>query len=590
VTILSELKRRNVIRMAGLYLVGAWLLTQVASTILPLFDAPSWIARTVVVLLAIGFTPALVFAWIFELTPSGLKRDVDVTPQESIAPETAQRMNRLIIAVLILAVLYFGVDKFVLAPSREAEGSARASKADASTQSIAVLPFVNMSSDKEQDYFSDGLSEELLNQLAQIPQLRVIARTSSFSFKGKEADVATIARALDVANVLEGSVRKSGTTLRITAQLIRASDSSHLWSETYDRALTDVFKVQDEISTEVVAALKLKLLPDQRIANTQRTRNVEAYEQFLIGEMAYRSSDSKGVPNALLAFQRAVELDPSYVNAWVGLALAQGYSADYAPDMEARAARLAEMRKTLAHAIEVDPEFGPAYAMRASVRRSQLDWAGADADARRAARLAGSHLVMMSIYTATSLMFDYRSELDNPDTAIADAREATRVDPLASQAWVMHGFRLWIFGHPDEARPSLQHALSLQSDERWALFTLGAIELRAGNIDDAAAYFQRAPDAFRFTGMAMVAHARGDSRESMRLLDELQTLYSVGFAYQIAQVHAWRGEETKAFDWLGKAFQQRDFGIMRMRFDPFFENLRGDPRFIAMIRQLKLPE
>ncbi len=227
----AELQRRNVIRMAGLYVVGAWLLVQVAGTVLPWFGVSASVLRGLVVVLVIGFIPALVFAWVFELTPDGIKRDADVAPGQSIAPQTAQRMNRMIIAVLLLALTYFGFDKFVLAPRREASTSATAqpqvaapvvAASVASDKSIAVLPFVNMSSDQEQEYFSDGLSEELLNQLAQIPQLRVIARTSSFSFKGKEVDVATIAKALNVANVLEGSVRKSGNTLRITAQLIRA--------------------------------------------------------------------------------------------------------------------------------------------------------------------------------------------------------------------------------------------------------------------------------------------------------------------------------------------------------------------------------
>src|ERR1700682_2684594 len=254
----AELKRRNVIRMAGLYLVGAWLLVQVAGTVLPMFGAPDWLPRTIVILLAIGFLPALIFSWVFEMTPAGLKRDEDVPPEQSIAPQTARRMDRMIIIVLLLALGYFAIDKFVLRPHQQRRPELSAT---ANSQSIAVLPFVNMSSDKEQEYFSDGLAEELLNQLAQIPQLRVIARTSSFSFKGKEIDVATIAKALNVANVLEGSVRKSANTLRITAQLVRASDSSHLWSQTYDRDLTDVFKVQDEIAGDVVAALKVKLLP-----------------------------------------------------------------------------------------------------------------------------------------------------------------------------------------------------------------------------------------------------------------------------------------------------------------------------------------
>ncbi|MGB0135218.1 MAG: hypothetical protein WBP53_15395, partial [Dokdonella sp.] len=232
-SLFAELKRRNVIRMGGLYLISAWLIVQVAETLLPLYATPDWVLKTIVMLLAIGFVPALVFAWIFEVTPDGIKRDVDVTPDQSIAPHTGRRMDRVIIGLLVITLGYFALDKFVFTPKQqpalteatdtEVKPAALLENATkpANDNSIAVLPFVNMSSDPEQEFFSDGLSEELLNQLAQIPQLRVIARTSSFSFKGKEVDVETIAEALDVAHILEGSVRKSADTLRITAQLIR---------------------------------------------------------------------------------------------------------------------------------------------------------------------------------------------------------------------------------------------------------------------------------------------------------------------------------------------------------------------------------
>jgi TolB-like protein len=306
----AELKRRNVVRMAGLYLVGAWLLTQVASTVLPMFGAPEWWPRSVVILLAIGFIPALIFSWVFEVTPEGLKRDEDVPPEQSIAPQNARRMDRMIIAVLLLALGYFVFDKFVLEPRQQRSLSQELLATDA--KSIAVLPFVNMSSDKEQEYFSDGLSEELLNQLAQIPQLRVIARTSSFSFKGKELDVSTIAKALNVAHVLEGSVRRSANTLRVTAQLIRASDSSHLWSQTYDRDRTDIFKVQDEIAADVVAALKVKLLPTQELPKAPRTNNPEAYQQYLQGRYYLNRFSIADFEKARVFLERASELDPEF--------------------------------------------------------------------------------------------------------------------------------------------------------------------------------------------------------------------------------------------------------------------------------------
>jgi TolB-like protein len=236
---IAELRRRNVIRMAGLYLVGAWLLVQVAGTVLPWFNVSASMLRGLVVLLVLGFVPALVFAWVFELTPEGLKRDAEVPPEASIAPHTARRMDRMIIAVLLVALAYFGVDKFVLAPKRDAARAAAAqtgTPAPASApvkraaRSIAVLPFVNMSADKENEFFSDGVSEEILNSLARIDGMQVVGRTSSFQFKGTNTDLRTIGAKLGVAAVLEGSVRREGERARITGQLIRTSDGIHMWS------------------------------------------------------------------------------------------------------------------------------------------------------------------------------------------------------------------------------------------------------------------------------------------------------------------------------------------------------------------------
>jgi TolB-like protein len=240
---LAELKRRNVIRMAGLYLVGAWLVTQVVSTLLPLFEAPSWIARSIVIALALGFVPALAFAWIFELTPQGIRRDADVPPQQSIAPEVGRRLDRAIMVVLALALGYFIVDKFVLSPRHARLPLDASTESDGANKSIAVLPFIDLSPGKDQEYFSDGMSEELLNALAKVKDLKVAGRTSSFSFKGKNEDMRTIGTALGVANIVEGSVRKQGDKVRITAQLVRASSGFHLWSETYDGDLKDVFEL-----------------------------------------------------------------------------------------------------------------------------------------------------------------------------------------------------------------------------------------------------------------------------------------------------------------------------------------------------------
>ena len=331
-TFISELKRRNVIRMAGLYLVGAWLVTQVAGTVLPMFGAPDWIARSVVLLLAIGFVPAMVFAWIFELTPDGLKRDADVADEVSIAPQTGRRIDRAIIAVLAVALLYFGVDKFVLAPRREAAMVALASQpvpaaapakpAAAASQelSLAVLPFVNMSTDAENEFFSDGLSEEILNSLARIDGMQVVGRTSSFQFKGKNQDLRDIGKALGVATVLEGSVRRDGERARITAQLVRTSDGIHLWSQTYDRTLDDSLAVQLDIAEKVAGVLQVVLDDGQR--SKMRAAGVKDVDAFIAYQKGLKLYDDAhrvasidlftGLRAANAEFDRAIALAPDF--------------------------------------------------------------------------------------------------------------------------------------------------------------------------------------------------------------------------------------------------------------------------------------
>src|SRR5882724_4605815 len=352
----AELKRRNVIRFAGLYLVGAWLLTQVASTVLPMFGAPEWVPRSIVSLLAIGFIPALIFSWVFELTPQGLKRDEDVRPEESIAPRTARRMNRMIIAVLVIALGYFAFDKFVLTPRRDAalvaatEKSVAArstpeSKSAVNAKSVAVLAFANLSDDKGSEYFSDGVSEELLTVLQKIPGLHVAARTSAFSFKGKNATAQEIGQKLGVAHLVEGSVRKAGDVVRIAARLTQANTGEEQWSENYTRNLKDVFAVQTEIAQTIVEQLrgqltggatnpttKAEIQAEVRAAEKGGTKNVEAHEAYLQGRFFLNRHSEKETDQARTAFERAVELDPKFALAWAGLAQTHVWDCNYATE------------------------------------------------------------------------------------------------------------------------------------------------------------------------------------------------------------------------------------------------------------------
>ena len=332
-TFFDELKRRNVLRVAGLYVVGAWLIVQVADTVLPMFDATAGLPRVIVIVLAIGFIPALVFAWAFEITPEGLRREKDVDRAESITPHTGKKLDRLIMVVLALALGYFAFDKFVLSPQREAEQVSTARKEGRTEalvesygeKSIAVLPFVNMSSDPDQEYFSDGISEELLNLLAKVPQLRVISRSSAFSYKGKDVKLAQVAEELNVAHILEGSVRKAGNNVRITAQLIEARSDTHLWSETYDRSLDNIFAVQDEIAGAVVAQLKLKLLG---AVPTAKTTDPKAYALYLQARQLHHQYTPEGFQQSIALYRQALAIDPNYAAAWIGLARAYRWQAN----------------------------------------------------------------------------------------------------------------------------------------------------------------------------------------------------------------------------------------------------------------------
>ena len=308
----AELKRRNVYKVAVAYAVVSWLLIQIATQVFPFFEVPNWAIRLVVLVLVLGFPVALVLSWAFEITPEGIKRESEVVPDE----RRTRRGGRRIIGITIaLALVAAGLLAFQLLRSRLANLSH--GEPDVPLASIAVLPFTDMSQAKDQEYFADGISEELLNLLAKIPQLQVTARTSSFAFKGKETGIPEIARTLHVAHVLEGSVRKAGNSVRITVQLIKASTDTHLWSQTYDRKLDDIFAIQDEIAADVVKQLKVTLLGEGPKA---RTTDPEAYAFYLQAVQLGRLRTAEAYEQSDALYQKVLAIDPRYAPAWGGLA------------------------------------------------------------------------------------------------------------------------------------------------------------------------------------------------------------------------------------------------------------------------------
>jgi TolB-like protein/predicted Zn-dependent protease len=363
-SLIQELRRRNVIRVAGLYLVGAWLITQVAGTVLPMFGAPDWLPRSVVILLGVGFVPALVFAWVFELTPQGLKRDAEVAREESIAPQTGRRIDRMIIAILICALVYFGIDKFVVAPRRAAEQVAAAvqsagqsATAAAGDKSIAVLPFDNLSDEKSNAYFAEGIQDEILTRLSKIGALRVISRTSTQQYASKPGNLSEIARQLGVANIVEGSVQKAGDAVRVNVQLIRAATDVHLWAEIYDRKLDNLFTVQSEVAGAIATQLQATLTGDEKKAlAAPLTTNVQAHDAWLRAVVYFNrgGEDPQGDELAIQQLTEATRLDPGFAAAWA--LLSRSHGSQYFQQYDHSDARKALAKAALDHAVQLAPD------------------------------------------------------------------------------------------------------------------------------------------------------------------------------------------------------------------------------------------
>jgi serine/threonine-protein kinase len=584
----AELKRRNVIRFAGLYLVGAWLLVQVAGTMLPMFGAPEWLPRSIVILLAIGFLPALVFSWVFELTPQGLRRDEDVKPEESIAPQTARRMNRMIIAVLVLALGYFAVDKFVLAPRRAA--APNDSPSGASANSIAVLPFVNMSADKNDEYLSDGVSEELITALSKITGLQVKARTSSFAFKGKNEDIQKIGELLHVSHLLEGSVAKAGNKLRITAQLIQASDGNHEWSDTYDREMQDIFAVRSEVAQQVAATLKVRLLGEEKKQLDKKpTENLEAYNLYRRGRYYADKLSEEGMAKARPLFEQAIEKDPHFALAYTGLADNYVIAADaIIPPREA----FSKAKEAALKAIEMDDSLAEAHASLGFVHyHYDWDWAAAEKEFKRAISLNPRSAQSYTLYT------HFLAGMRRYDEALNYGRRALELDPLSVSNYWFLGWGAIYAGRYDEAISQYSKAAELDPNNPWTRWFLGRAYLLKGmpqrGVEEMETALHLSPDdplGLGFTGYAYAVTGR--RAEALKILQRLDELQKHRFVSTIPRVYVYvgLGDKDKAFEWLEKAYQERSDSLAWFKFDPESKSLQSDPRFAVLMRKIGFTE
>ena len=596
---LEELRRRNVFRVATFYVVAGWVLLQAGGLLFDTLGVPPWSLKLLLGMLVLGFPVALVFAWIYELTPDGLKREHEVVRDESITRVTARKLDALIIVLLVVAIGLLLANFWTRRDTDPAKATAGDSATSATRTdgpasgdmapptaqaSIAVLPFLNMSDDKANEYFSDGLTEELLNVLANVPGLRVIARTSSFAYKGKDVKIADVARDLNVDHVLEGSVRKSGNRVRITTQLIRAADSSHLWSETYDRDLDDIFAVQDEISNEVVGVLKVRLLPGARspTVDVGGTQDARAYEAFLRGRHLRSQGEAEVTLRAALKeLDEAIRLDPKYAQAYAAKAFVLHPLASnaYVPFDEG----FAQARQAAQRALELAPDLAEGHLALATVQ-SIVDGnvRGAVASMERALQLnPGSELVQRQ-YSALA------SSLGRHEAAIAAAQKAVALDPISAAAQLNLAGVLFAARRYTESETAARRVLALQPERSSASATLGWALLMQGRHDEALQAIDAEPVLWaRRNGRTLVFAMSGRTQEARRELQIFQKEFGDNAALQYAEAEAQLGDLDAAMRWLETARRVHDPGLTGLAYtDPMLDPLRSDPRFQRLMAEL----
>jgi TolB-like protein/Tfp pilus assembly protein PilF len=572
----AELKRRNVYKVAVAYAVIAWLLLQGASIILPSFEAPAWSMKVLISALAIGFPIAVVLAWAFEITPEGIKRAEDVPPNESITSRTGRKLVGMTMALALIAAALL-VFQF-LRPSSSVTAPKASVAPSIPEKSIAVLPFVDMSQAKDQDYFCDGISEEILDALARVDGLRVVARTSSFSFKGRNVDVSEVASKLNVANVLEGSLRRDGNRIRVTAQLISARDGFHIWSETFERELQGVFAVQDEITRAIVDALKIKLAV---AAPTRAQPSPAAYDLYLQGLYLSNKTDEQSLRKSLTFFERALEADPNFARAWTGIAKAWLWLADaYVRPLDT----WPKVEQAAAKALALDEKDAEAHCYLG-------EWKRMIGNDPRAEQMELTRALELSPNLATAHMFlaAVHSAECELDEALNEIQIAEKLDPISPMVtW----FAVPIYAATGRFDAAVAAGKRLQLNPSDIYFDppLAEAYRAKGHWQAAAAIYEEAQQQTHSpsSGLAITYAKMGRPSDARRILDELleksRRQYVSGET--IALIYDALGDREEAFRWLSRACDEHAAGFYTFSCFPEYRALHSDPRFAEFLQRI----
>ena len=579
----AELKRRNVLRAGALYIGAAWALSQGVAQLLPVFDFPNWVVRWFVFAALIGFPFAMLFSWFYEWTPQGIQRESDVEQDASVTREAGKKMDRWIIAVLSVAVVLLLANTFAL---HKDENSATATHSPINNKSIAVLPFVNMSGDPQNDYFSDGITEEILNALAQVPNLKVAARTSAFAFKGKEEDLRKVGEVLGVATVLEGSVQKSGDEVRITAQLIDTRSGYHLWSERYDRKLTNIFAIEAEISNSITDKLKLQWRNDAtQSLLARKTVGSRAHDFYLRG-LPLIAARGPGLREAVADFQQAVAIDPDYAQAWAALAEAQILLPHYflAPQETAFPSGEAAANRALA----IDPDTAAAHVALAMMYRIQWNWKDADDAFQRALKIAPGDAEAADQYGQFLLAEGRLSE------ALTQIDHAQRLDPLSGIIGATRTNVLTALHRFDDANKQAQAVVTGHPDYALGHFIAADVAIYRGEYSASKDQFHAAaalvgenPDVYMLLLNALADPAQRPAARRAILAAANDTHQRLSAPAKIKWLML-LGDHDDALDELQRIGHDVMFGQDNV-WQPAFDPVRDDPRFKTALKRMGLP-
>ena len=591
-TILAELKRRNVLRAAAIYIAATWALSQGIAQLAPVFDAPGWVVRWFVIACVIGFPFWVVFSWFFEFTPDGMKLESEVEIPDAYRRGTGRKLDFGIIGILAVVVVLLVTNQFVLrrdvnsVASAADASSVAAALAKVAHQSVAVLPLANESGDPKQQYFSDGLSEELITDLTQVNGLKVIGKYSSFKFRDSKDSPAEIGAALGVAHLIQGSVRQQDNRVRVTVSMINAKDGASVWSHRYDELLKDVFAIQSKIGDAVVTALKVKLLGKPMVSSDKPPGgNVQAYELMMQGRAIVRRGTEADISQGIGLFQRAIKLDPAYAYAWGLLSSASISLGVLSPGGDARQQAYAHARVAADKEQLLAPDAAHTHTHRGYLLATvDNDPVGALAEYRRAHELAPNDATSMN-FLAGGL-----ENLGQLQAAVDMYRKILATDPLRVD--IYSNLALGLLGQRDlvAAEQVIRKALVLQPQFPGLFANLTVVDVLRGDADAARDHATKETDpTYGPWAMALAQQIGPDHRKADAALREYITKQGKDQPYFVADLYAQRQQPDQMFEWLQRAWTQRDPGFAGMLTDPLVLAYQHDPRFASLCKQAGWP-